>query len=245
MKRNRMSLIIILVGAMMVMGSVARAQQSAQVGTDAAAGGLTLAPGTTLNAVLNGSIDSKKAKVGDAVTAHTTEALNSGGKIAVPKGAKLLGHVTEALARGKGDAESEVGIKFDKAVMKKGEEVPLSLWIRAIAAEPRVGTQSGPSPDAMAGPGSAAAAGNPMKSGAPPIPQSPMSGVGSGTEGTEGTGAGLNAAGQFPANSRGVYGLEGLRLSTDGSKMEQGSVISGSGKSVQLESGTRLLLAAQ
>jgi hypothetical protein len=234
--------LIILVGATMVMGSVARAQQSAQGGTDAAAGGLTLASGTTLNAVLNGSIDSKKAKVGDAVSAHSTEALNSGGKIVVPKGAKLLGHVTEAAARGKGDAESAVGIKFDKAVMKKGEEVPLSLWIRAIAAEPRVGTQSGPSPDAMAGPGSAAAAGNPMKSGAPPIPQSPATGVGSGTEGT---GAGLNAAGQFPPNSRGVYGLEGLRLSTDGSKMEQGSVISGSGKSVQLESGTRLLLAAQ
>ena len=74
----------------MVMGSVARAQQSAQEGTDAAAGGLTLAPGTTLNAVLTGSIDSKKAKVGDAVSAHSTEALKSGGKIVVPKGAKLL-----------------------------------------------------------------------------------------------------------------------------------------------------------
>jgi hypothetical protein len=230
---------------MMIMGRVAQAQQSAQGGTDAAAGGLTLAPGTTLNAVLNGSIDSKKAKVGDLVTAHTTEALNSEGKIVVPKGSKLLGHVTEASAHSKGDAESAVGIKFDKAVMKKGEEVPLNLWIRAIAAEPRVGTQSGPSPDAMAGPGSAAAAGNPMKSGAPPIPQAATNGVGSGGDATDGTGAGLNAAGQFPPNSRGVYGLEGLRLSTDGSKMEQGSVISGSGKSVQLESGTRLLLAAQ
>src|SRR5258708_3297391 len=113
MKRNQTGLII-FVGAMMVMGSVARAQKRAQRGTDAAAGGLTLAPGTTLNGVVNGSIDSKKAKVGDLVTARTTEALNSEGKIVVPKGSKLLGHVTEASARSKGDTESAVGIKFDK-----------------------------------------------------------------------------------------------------------------------------------
>jgi hypothetical protein len=49
----------------------------------------------------------------------------------------------------------------------------------------------------------------------------------------------------LPPNSHGVYGLEGLKLSTDGSNAQQGPVISGSGKSVQLAGGTRLLLASQ
>jgi hypothetical protein len=228
-------------GAMMAIGGATLAQGSPEAGPS----GLSLAPGTTLNAVLNGSIDSKKVKVGDAVSAHTIEALNAGGKIIVPKGAKLVGRVTQATARGKGDPDSVVGIRFDKAVLKKGEEVGLNLWIRAIAAEPRVLFQGGPDPNAMAGPGTAAAAGSPMKTQPAPIPQAPANAPESGPEATEGTGAGLNAAGLFAPNSRGVYGLEGLKLSTDPAKTEQGSLITSSGKSVQLDGGTRLLLAAE
>src|SRR5262249_15761815 len=51
-----------------------------------------IAEGTAINATLNSSIDSKKAKQGDEVTAHTTEAIKSQGKTVVPKGCKLVGH---------------------------------------------------------------------------------------------------------------------------------------------------------
>ncbi len=163
-----------------------------------------------------------------------------------------VNHVTEVSARGKGDATSVIGIKFDQAVMKKNEELEVNLWIRAIAAEPRMSFQNRPDPNAMAGPGTAAAAGSPMKPATAPI--STPAGVGdTGNSNPRGTGipdastgeGGLNAAGEFSANSRGVYGLNGLTLSTDASKVEEGSLITGSGKSVQLLSGTRLLLVAQ
>src|SRR2546427_3124902 len=50
----------------------------------------SLASGTAFNAVLSSPIDSKKCKPGDAVNAHTTEAVKSEGKTVIPKGAKLV-----------------------------------------------------------------------------------------------------------------------------------------------------------
>jgi hypothetical protein len=74
-----------------------------------------------------------RIKVGDEVTAKTTENVKSGGQIAVPRGSKIVGHVTEAKARTKEESESAVGIAFDHAVLKDGHEIPLALEIQAIA----------------------------------------------------------------------------------------------------------------
>src|SRR5713101_6705940 len=93
----------------------------------------SLASGTALNAALNSSIDSKKCKPGDPVNARTTEAVKSEGKTVIPKGAKLVGHVTQASARARGESESALGIVFDKAILKNGQEIPLSVGIQALA----------------------------------------------------------------------------------------------------------------
>jgi type IV secretory pathway VirB10-like protein len=96
-----------------------------------------LASGTAFNAALNSSLDSKKSKPGDAVAAHTTENVKSQDKTTIiPKGTKLVGHVTKSSARAKGDAESELAIVFDRAILKNGEEVPLHVAIQAMAAVP-------------------------------------------------------------------------------------------------------------
>ena len=94
----------------------------------------TLPSGIAMNAELNSSLDSRKAKVGEKVEAHTTAAVEVDGKTIVPKGAKLEGHVTEATARSKGDSGSTLAIQFDKAILKKGEEIPLDVMIMAVAA---------------------------------------------------------------------------------------------------------------
>src|SRR3989442_12166063 len=79
----------------------------------------SLASGTAFNAVLSSPIDSKKCKPGDAVNAHTTEAVKSEGKTVIPKGAKLVGHVTQASARAKGESGSAPGIGFAKTIPLK------------------------------------------------------------------------------------------------------------------------------
>jgi len=81
----------------------------------------SLATGTAFNAALSSPIDSKKCKPGDPVNAHSTEAVKSEGKTVIPKGSKLVGHVTQASARGKGESESSLGIVFDKAILKNGQ----------------------------------------------------------------------------------------------------------------------------
>ena len=231
-----------------------------------------LASGTAFNAALSSPIDSKKCKPGDPVNAHSTEAVKSEGKTVIPKGSKLVGHVTQASARGKGESESSLGIVFDKAILKNGQEIPLNAGILAIASAESSASAAGSDMDAMGGMG-ASAAGSGMAGG-----RGALGGVASTTGGAAGTvtntaanvggvaggtvnsaanaggniagaskGAvgGLNTAGQLTSNSQGVFGLSGLNLSVAGSNATEGSVITSAGKNVHLESGTRMLLVSQ
>ena len=52
-----------------------------------------------------------------------------------------------------------------------------------------------------------------------------------------------NSAGPLPANTRGVYGIEGLRITP--AQNSGGSLLTSTGKNVHLDSGTRLLLVVQ
>jgi hypothetical protein len=245
------TLLAILLGAILAASSAAARTQT---GAQTTANSASLAGGTTLNAELSASIDSKKAKAGDPVMAHITDAVKADGATVIPKGAKLVGHVTQAAARGKGDSDSALGIQFDKAVLKNGQEIPLSVWIRAIAAEPKSTYQPGPEQNTLAGtPGAGpspmgsgrSTMGGPPAAAAPPISASTDTGTAESAhsgEPTPGAAGGLNTAGQLSSNSRGVFGLDGLHLATDASNSAQGSLITSSAKNVHLDSGTRLLL---
>jgi len=218
----------ILIGAVYAASAFAQSEPSA-----------TLAVGTLLNAELNSSVDSRKAKVGDPVTAHTTEAVKLNGVTVIPRNAKLVGHVVEASARATGDAGSALTLQFDKAVVKKGEEIPLKVVIQAMAAAPRYSSEPSPDPNERSS-GSAAAEGSPMKTQRPPAGSATPAGGAPGT-----VGAGVDAAGRLTPDSHGVIGMEGLHLATDPSSATHGSLITTSGKSVLLESGTRILLVCE
>jgi hypothetical protein len=231
-----------------------------------------LASGSAFNAALSSPMDSKKCKPGDPVNAKTTESAKSDGKTVIPKGTKLVGHVTQASARANGESESALGIVFDKAILKNGEEVPLNVAIQAIASAQSGASVAGADVDTIGSVGGSAA-GSGMASG-----RSALGGVTSTAGGAVGTvtntaanagsvaggavnsaanaggsiagasrGAvgGLNAAGQLTSNSQGVFGLNGLTLNTAASSAAQGSVITSAGKHIHLDSGTRFLLVSQ
>src|SRR5947207_790243 len=227
-----------------------------------------LASGTTFSAELSSPVDSKKCKPGDAVNAKTTEAVKAEGKTVIPKGSKLIGHVTQASARAKGEAESSLGIVFDKAILKNGEEIPMSVGIQALASGQSSASAAGSKMDTMGGL-SGSAAGSGMAGG-----RGGLGGVTSAAGGAVGTVAnvggaaggavnstasaagnvagtskgavgGLNAAGQLTSNSQGVFGLNGLNLNAEASNATQGTVITSAGKNVHLDSGTRMLLVTQ
>src|SRR6266550_9377958 len=94
------------------------AQTAAHATSTAGSAGAGVAQGTTIQAVLAKPVDSRKSKVGDEVVAKATQDVKSDGQVVVPKGTRLLGHVTEARAKAKGESDSALGIAFDKAVLK-------------------------------------------------------------------------------------------------------------------------------
>lgn len=247
-------------------GASASSNNSSSTSANAGHSSASLAGGTAMNATLSQPIDVKKNKPGDQVTAKTTEATKSEGKVVIPKGAKLVGHVTECKQRSKEEKESALGIVFDKAILKNGEEIPLNVTINALAATQSAASSSIGGDDLSAG---GAASGSARASGG-----SALGGVRSAAGGAAGTvtntaanagglaggavnstanvagatrGAvgGLNAAGQLSSNSQGVFGLQGLNLSSAASNSTQGSLITSTSRNVHLDSGTQLLLVSQ
>src|SRR5947207_4725985 len=228
----------------------------------------SLAAGTAFNAALSSPVDSKKCKPGDPVNARTTEAVKSEGRTVIPKGAKMVGHVTQASARTKGESEVALGIVFDKAILKNGEEIPLSVGIQAIAAAQNNASAAGSDMDMMGSMGASAAgsgrgalggvtsaAGGAAGAvtntaanagGAAGGAVNSAANAGGGIAGaSKGAVGGLNAAGQLTSNSQGVFGLNGLNLNAAASNSTEGSVITSAGKSVHLDGGTRMLLVTQ
>ena len=208
----------------------------------------SLASGTVINAELSSSIDSKKAKPGEQITAHTTEAVKStDGRTILPRGAKIIGHVTQASARSKGEGESVLAIQFDKAILKDKQEMPLNnVTIQAVAAPGRESAGYDTTPAAAPGRPSNTQSNNPSMSGsrgARPDATPPPSTNTYPTTDPSGGPAGESNSGPLPANMRGVYGMEGVRLNVKGNGGE--TVLTSSDKNVHLAGGTRLLLAVQ
>ncbi|HEU4415802.1 MAG TPA: hypothetical protein VFT65_13530 [Candidatus Angelobacter sp.] len=250
-------------------------QKSASAGGNAAGtaasgannSGAMLASGTTLQAELSKSVDAKKAKSGDEVTAKLTQDVKADGKVVLHKGSKLVGHVTEAQAKTKDNAESKLGIVFDKAMVKGGQEVAFSGVIQALAPPVQgmlsVAGDDGGNVGAGAGSGSGSAMGG-GRSASP----SPMGGaVGGATStvnsvaggatnaagsvansttgavnGTVNNGIGATAGGTLNSTSRGVVGLQGIALTPAAAGGAQGSVLSSANRNVKLDSGTQMVL---
>jgi hypothetical protein len=250
--------LVITVLSGLLFGGIAAAQSDKDLATkNQATGNPNLAngrlpDGATITATLTKTVDSDKLKNGDQVTARTTAVTTENGKTVIPADSIIRGHVTQASARQKGDSFSTVGILFDKAVLKNGEEMPINVSVQAIALPATAvngpgspGTDTVPSgpPDREAQDRRPAA----MPSSQATVPD---------TVGNTGTNqaasgqsvgsvkGGLNDNGMLKPDSRGVYGLRGIGLATSADG-QQAAVITSMDKSVRLESGTQLLLITQ
>jgi len=256
----------LIAGAVFLMSaSSAFGQATGQTTTQNQGEQASLAAGTTLNAELSRSLDSKKAKPGDVVTAQTTQAVKVDGKIVIQSNSKLVGHVTRASARAKGDSDSVLAVQFDRAVLKDGHEMPLQVTLQAMASDqgtpPVNGDDLQPVGNIEGGAAGAGAAGNRGTVGgvgstvggaasgaASTVPRTiDQSGTTAGAAaGVAGQAAGgVTTSGELKPTSRGVYGLNGLTLNGNGANSSEGAVIISAGKNVHLDSGTRLLLVAQ
>jgi hypothetical protein len=241
----------LLVGVPLAISGAPQTSTASQSGSQGASGQDQIAPGSLIPVELAKTIDAKKAKQGDPVVAKIPgELRDNAGQVAIPAGAKVVGHVTEAKAREKGESQSMLGIAWDKIVLKDGHEIPLTATIiQAVAAPPsRMAaggygpmSESGGMPGSTPGqPAGGMAGGMSRPAGAPSeTGTSSRSNTGNTAGGTDNP-SGAASGAQLTPTSQGVLGMEGLSLAagTNG----QGAVISSEKKNVKLESGTRMLL---
>jgi hypothetical protein len=204
----------------------------------------SLAAGTGIHAELNGGVDSKKVKEGDTINLHTTEPVKSNDdRTILPKGTKLVGHVTAAKAKSKGAEESALGMAFDKAILKDGHEMPLHVVVQAIAAPVMFTSLGGGPTQETSSMGTQRTSPMSGRSGSPPQTQPNGPGVDP-TAGTRSASEGDSSAPLGPT-SHGVVGLNGLTLNTSRTNNAITATLTSDGKNVHLDSGTRFLLVAQ
>jgi hypothetical protein len=207
--------------------------------------------GSTFQAELVKPVDARKNKPGDEVTAKSIQDMKSDGRVILPKGSKIIGHVTEVKQRTKGESESAVGIVFDRALLKGGAQMPMALAIQAVASSQTVTSAAASDESMMANDstsgmasGSGSATGRGLIGGVASTTGNTVGGT-AGTALNTANSVGANAAGSLSSTSHGVVGLPGLALrSAVSDSASAGSVISSKSTNVHLDSGTRMLLIA-
>ena len=237
---------------------------STSASTNAGNDSASIANGTKIDATLVKPLDAKRNKPGDQVEARTTQDVKQDGKVVLKKGTPLIGHVMQVQSRTKGKAQSQLGVVFDRAIPRKGEEVPFNATIQALAAAQSAASATAGPDDMMASGGAMGGMSGGARSGGGLVggvtstagatagtvmnTSSTVSSASGGTLNavTRSAGAvgGLTSTGQLSSNSSGVFGLRGMSLDSAASNATQGSMILSSTKNVHLDSGTQMLLSA-
>ena len=108
-------------------------ERASAAGEGTASGSAEMRPVT---GELESKLDSKTAKPGDPVVLKTSKKVQTADGTVIPKGSRLVGHVTEVQAHEKGHAESQLGIAFDRAELKGGQSMSIHSMIESVQPNP-------------------------------------------------------------------------------------------------------------
>ena len=223
MARSARYFFVAALAAFFFLGQVAHAAQAGQAAAPEAAPATTAKAHGAMPVELTKALDSKKMKEGDPVTGRITAELHMGSGETIPAGSKLTGHLTEAKARSKGDPQSALGIVFDQITTPAGKTMAIKSVLQAVGPSRTAG---GP-PDASPSIGPGMMAGHEGQ-GAGTTPP-PMPSVGQTTH---------TSVPVLNGQSKGVVGIKGLELG-------ENSVLLSSGKTVNLDSGTQMIVQVE
>jgi hypothetical protein len=247
------SIMVALCTAALAQKTNTRATASASNQTSAQKQGrqIDLQSGTQLAAQLENTLDARHAKVGDRVALKTTQAIKQDGRVVVPKGAQLIGRVTDVQQQTKSSGESHIGLMFDR--LRSGStEIPISASILSITqtraraqgdnlgmesdtmSQSSASTRSSSSTSRSGGGGLLGGVGNTVGGVVNTTTSTVGNVAGSTTNAVGGTvGTTTNAAGNLTGS------LSGLQITQSSSASAQGgSTLSLTGRNLRLESGT-------
>ncbi len=104
-----------------------------------------------VSAVLEGKLDAKTATPGDRVLMRTTRDAILADGTEIPRGSRLVGHVTQVQAHSKDHPESQLSLALDRAELKGGIGVPIHAMIQAVAPPPARPQSAGPQSAGLTG----------------------------------------------------------------------------------------------
>jgi len=197
---------------------------------------------STVVAVLEKSLDSKTATIGQEIILLTLTEVVVGGVTIIPKGSKLVGQTADAGAKGNEDRKSVLAIRIEKAITNKGTEIPLQAIIAALkapaddslASDPHYGMMHSNEPKMIgSGPGSAAGTGN-----------LPASSKASSTAAvaTAQVKGGMDSSPQLTEDSQGAIGYDGTSISWSLDVPPPTTIIISKARNLKLKAGTQVLL---
>ena len=160
------------------------------------------------------SLDSKKLKEGDEIPTKTLGTLRTSDGVTIPSGSMVVGHVTQATARSKGDPTASLGIAFDKIQVPGGKDMMIKGTLQAV----------GPNPNQDSGPQTGAAGGNNLNAGNGSTSAGPNLGLQPGQAGGK----------MLDPHATGVVGIKNLQLDN--------SVLTSTGKEVKLDQGSQMVI---
>jgi hypothetical protein len=167
---------------------------------------------------LEKKLDSKTAKVGDAVVVKTTEKATIADGLVIPKGSKIVGQVVDAQAAGKGSQNSKVTVLFDHAELKSGQNLPIKSVLQSVAPAE--------SSDASAAAGIGGASAAPMSSSGG---GAPMSSPGTGNAAGTGGSASARQTSPTPSQQGNASTMAGTNAEAGNSAPVAGTVVAQQG----------------
>ncbi len=88
---------------------------------------------SSVSGALEGKLDSKTAKVGDRVVLKTTEKVQTSDGTVIPRGSRLVGHVTQVQAHDEEHASAQIAIAFDRVELKNGQSFAIYTLLRGAS----------------------------------------------------------------------------------------------------------------
>jgi hypothetical protein len=115
---------------------VSRDSGNAEVNGNAEAHAAGSADMRPVTGELESKLDTKSARPGDPVVLKTSQKFKTADGMEIPKGSRLVGHVTEVQAHAKGQSESRMGLAFDRVEMKGGQSLAVHSMIESVEPNP-------------------------------------------------------------------------------------------------------------
>lgn len=103
-----------------------------------------------LTGELESKLDSKSAKPGDSVVLKTTAKTVMANGTVIPKGSKIMGHITGVQAHDDQSPNGQVTLQFDQAQLKGGQSLPLLSTLQSVSPSESSAADTGGSSMPMA-----------------------------------------------------------------------------------------------